>query len=170
MDVSALADRMARFPASLSALLDGLAEADARWRPASGAWSILEIVRHLGDEEVDDFRARVRSTLEDPARDWAPIDPEGWARDRRYNEDDLGEALARFARERADSIAWLRSLDGVDYARAFEHPRFGPIAAGDLLTSWAAHDALHLRQITKRLHELALRDSGGFSAAYAGDW
>jgi len=37
-------------------------------------------VNHLVDEEEGDFRLRLRSTLEDPARDWPPIDPEGWAR------------------------------------------------------------------------------------------
>lgn len=168
MNVAGLIERMSRTPRGIEALVGGLSEADARWKPASGAWSILEIVRHLGDEEVEDFRARVRATLEGTA--WAPIDPEGWARDRRYNEGDLGEALARFARERAASIEWLRGLGEVDWGRVHEHPKLGPIRAGDVMVSWAAHDALHVRQIAKRLYELVGRDGVGFSAEYAGAW
>ncbi|NUP91044.1 MAG: DinB family protein, partial [Candidatus Sumerlaeia bacterium] len=49
------------------------------------------------------------------------------------------------------------------------HPKAGPLRAGDLLAAWAAHDALHLRQIAKRLLDLARRDAGGFKTDYAGD-
>jgi DinB superfamily len=170
MNLGAMIDRMQRLPAALSALLADVHRDDARFKPPSGAWSILEIVHHLGDEEVDDFRTHVRSTLDDPARPWAPIDPEAWARDRHYNDDDLTEALARFARERAVSVAWLRSLADVEWSRSYAHPKAGPIAAGDVMLSWVAHDALHLRQISKRLYELALRDAPNFSAEYAGPW
>ncbi len=42
--------------------------------------------------------------------------------------------------------------------------------AGTLFASWLAHDALHLRQIAKRMYELAVRDAGSFDTKYAGDW
>lgn len=170
MNHLALVERMATFPGAVAELIRGVSDEDARWRPASGAWSILEIVCHLGDEEVEDFRARVRSTLEDPERAWTPIDPEGWATQRAYNEADLGEAIERLAREREVSVQWLRSLESPDWSRAWVHPKFGPQRAGDVMVSWAAHDALHLRQLAKRLYELGVRDGGGFDAGYAGDW
>jgi len=170
MNVKLLVDRMEVFPGAIASLTRGVAPEDARWKPESGAWSILEVVRHLGDEEVDDFRARVRSTLEDPSRAWSPIDPEGWARERSYNEGDLLEAVDRFARERDASVQWLRTLISPDWTKAYRHPKAGPIAAGDVMASWAAHDALHLRQISKRMYELAGRDGGGFKTSYAGSW
>jgi hypothetical protein len=43
-------DRMERFPATLSTLLADIPNQDARFKPQTGAWSILEILRHLGDE------------------------------------------------------------------------------------------------------------------------
>jgi hypothetical protein len=58
----------------------------------------------------------------------------------------------------------------VDWSVAYQHPKVGPIRAGDLLTGWAAHDALHLRQISKRLFQLAERDGAGFTSRYAGEW
>ncbi len=166
-------ERLERAPLALRSLVAIVSPHDARWRGPTGGWSIIEIVRHMGDEEVDDFRARLRSTLEDPARAWLPIDPEGWARDRKYIEDDLAEAVERICAERSVSLSWLRSLGEpamVDWARVHQHPKFGPISAGDLLASWAAHDALHLRQIAKRLFELTQRDAAPASTTYAGEW
>lgn len=160
---------MERFPPALQTLLAHLPPEDARQRGAAGQWSILEIIAHLADEEDADFRTRARLTLEDPARDWPKIDPEGWATERRYNERDLSTELDRFAAARAESLAWLRSLDDPDWNTVHEHPR-GNLTAGDLLASWAAHDALHLRQIAKRLHELAARDAPGRDIGYAGPW
>lgn len=164
--------RMEVFPGTLDALLTGLPREEARFKPPSGAWSILEIVCHLGDEEVQDFRSRLRWVLEHRSGEWPPIDPEGWAREREYNERDLADSIERFARERRASLEWLRGVIAgkPDWAAAYEHPRFGPIRAGDLLASWAAHDALHLRQIAKRLHELASADAPGFETGYAGEW
>jgi hypothetical protein len=143
---------------------------DARWKPADGAWSILEIIMHLCDEEVDDFRTRVRLTLEDAAQSWPPIDPPRWAVERRYNEADLQRAVDRFVRERTESVRWLLSLGDADWTVAHHHPKFGPIRAGDLLASWTAHDALHLRQIAKRMHQLAQHHGGEFRTGYAGEW
>ena len=170
MDAARIIDRMEGAPAALVSLLAGIPIEDARWKPSAADWSILEVVCHLGDEEVEDFRMRLRLTLERPGDAWPGIDPEGVARERKYNEQDLGKALERFAHERRDSMRWLRSLGEVDWAAAYEHPKLGPIAAGELLVSWAAHDALHLRQIAKRLHQLAERDGGGYLSRYAGSW
>jgi hypothetical protein len=79
VNARALIDRLERFADILPAVVDGLSEADARWRPDGTGWSILEIVTHMADEEVEDFRRRVDLTLRDPEAAWPPIDPEGWA-------------------------------------------------------------------------------------------
>lgn len=171
MNTQTLICRLERFPAALSAAVATASPADLRFKPPSGNWSVLEVVCHLADEEVDDFRARIRFILDRTPGTWSPIEPSAWARDRRYNEQDPASALARFVSERARSIAWLRTLPlHTDWALAYPHPELGPVRAGDLLASWAAHDALHLRQIAKRFWELASRDAPGFSTAYAGEW
>lgn len=162
-----------RFPGVLRPLLDGLTGDETRHRPPSGAWSIVEIVNHLADEEVDDFPRRLRLILEDPEQDWPGIDPDGWAKQRDYQSLDLQESLERFARQRAESVQWLRALERStsppDFSITKHDPR-GTMAAGDMLASWLAHDMLHLRQIAKRLYELAEIRAGGYSPAYAGPW
>lgn len=143
---------------------------DARWRPDPGSWSILEIVCHLADEESADFRTRTLMTLEDPEADWPPIDPQGWAIERNYQSMDLKEQLDRFLALRRESIAMLRSLTDPDWSRTHTHPVFGSATAGQMLACWCAHDALHLRQLSKRLYQLAQRDGGGVPLDYAGTW
>ncbi|HVZ94965.1 MAG TPA: DinB family protein [Phycisphaerales bacterium] len=170
MNAENLIRRLDDFGRALPAAVSVVTADEARWKPPSGAWSILEIVCHLGDEETDDFRTRLKLTLESPNSVWPPIDPEGWARERGYLDRELGPAVQSFVNERRRSVDWLRSLKHPDWARAHVHPKFGPISAGSLLASWAAHDALHLRQIAKRLYELARLDAGEHKIDYAGEW
>jgi hypothetical protein len=170
MNVQKLIDSLDHFGSLLPRLIQSLPLDDARWKPPDGAWSILEVVCHLGDEEEFDFRTRVQSTLADPDEAWPPIDPEGWAVERRYNEQRLDAAVTRFVRLRQESVAWLRSLGEPDWSRTYQHPKFGPFRAGDIFAAWVAHDLLHLRQITKRLYQIVERDAGTYHVKYAGDW
>lgn len=171
MNVDRIMARLERFAEVLPAMVKGLDQREACWKPPSGAWSILEIVCHLADEEVEDFRTRLRLTQEDPAAPWPGIDPVGWAKSRSYGGRSLEQETARFVRERRASVAWLRSLARPDWEVTTLRPH-GPVRAGDLLVSWSAHDALHARQIAKRLFELAGEDGKpeGYSTRYAGEW
>ena len=172
MNLPRIIAQLARAPASISALIAPLNAEEYRFKPPTGAWSILEIINHLADEDRDDFRFRLKSTLENPATPWPPTNPEAWAVERNYQDRDLAESLARFVYERDESLRWLRSLNNPDWSVAYIHQRHGPVHAGELLASWPAHDALHIRQIAKRLFELAQREgaAAGFGIGYAGQW
>lgn len=167
MDVPVFCARLRSSAAAIAAVLEGLDDDSARWRPQPGAWSVVEIVNHLADEEDEDFRARLASTLDDPSAAWAPIDPEGAVVSRGHGERDLGPSLERFIDERGATLQWLASLEAPDFDRAHEHPALGRLRAGDLLAAWAAHDLLHLKQLTQRLVELTRRDAEPFHIAYA---
>lgn len=170
MQIEALVRRMARFPAAVEALVESLGPDDARWRPAGGGWSVLEIVNHLADEELEDFRERLKRTLEDPGLAWPSIDPEAAVTARAFNERDPAESLSRLTARRGESVDWLCGLEAPDWSSTHVHPDIGPLSAADLLVSWAAHDALHLRQLARRMFQLAGRDVAGASTAYAGGW
>ena len=158
------------FGETLPQLVSNVSAENAKWKPPTQNWSILEIVCHLVDEEVEDFRRRVQMTLEDPSQEWASINPEIWAVERKYNEQNLQEKVQAFVAERTKSIDWLEGLSGADWNKAYQHKHFGPMRAGDLLVAWTAHDQLHVRQIAKRKFELVRRDAGDYVADYAGDW
>lgn len=163
-------DRLERSGDAICAIAEVASPLDARWRPDPSSWSILEIVCHLVDEELEDFRARVFSTLEDPSRAWTPIDPQGWATQRDYQSRDLDQSLGSFRDRRSESIRLLRALESPDWSRAYRHPEFGELSAAYMLSCWAAHDALHLRQLSRRLYQLAQRDGSDEQLLYAGSW
>ena len=169
MRLQPILERMGRFPDVLDALLAGVSAEEARWSPDGEAWSMVEVVDHLVDEEELDFGPRLRVVLEDPTRDYTPNDPEGLVLGRRGEARDLASALASFRELRAASLSWLRTLEGAAWEQERHHPRIGTLSAGDLLASWVAHDALHLRQLAHLLHQLAEHDSG-CDASYAGGW
>jgi hypothetical protein len=170
MDAPALIDRLRAHADVFTALSAWVGAEQARWKPEPAQWSILEVVNHLGDEEVEDFRTRLDCTLHRKGEPWPKIDPQGWAVARGYNQRDLAESLERFCRARADSLDWLVALGQPDWSVAYEHPRFGPITAGDLLTAWVAHDHIHIRQINRLHRQYLVSVLSGHSPDYAGSW
>ena len=139
------------------------------WRPAENKWNLLEIVCHLLDEEVYDFRARVKHTLETPGKTMPSIDPTGWVLEKKYASRNFDETLALFLNERIESINYLRSLKKVNWQSAYHHPLLGEMSAENFLYNWLAHDYLHIRQIN-RYHFLYLKEKSGIDLSYAGDW
>lgn len=165
-----LIDRLEAFPGLLSALLGEARGAEWTWRPDGGGWALVEILGHLLREEREDFRPRLRLTLDSPGSPWPPIDPEGAVIAGRDIEGDPAGMLGQFIHERRASVDWLRGLGVVDWGRLYRHPTIGAIRAGDLLAAWADHDSLHARQIIKRRHQRTELDAGGYSCRYAGEW
>jgi hypothetical protein len=155
---------------AIRALVSALEPEQAGWRPDADAWSILEVINHLADEEAEDFRQRLDLCLHRPETAWPAIDPQGWITDRGYAARDLSESLARFEAERDRSLAWLAGLEAPDWDRANVHPVFGAMSAGSLLRSWLAHDLLHIRQLCELQYAWTVAQSEPYDPGYAGEW
>lgn len=166
-------DALARLTANadvIAALARPVSDAHARWKPAPDRWSLLEVVCHLYDEEREDFRTRVRLTLEDPAADWPPIHPGVWVTERAYNVQDPATQLEAWRQERRVSLEWLRGLHNPNWESTHTRPECGSASAGQILDAWVAHDHLHIRQLNQ-LHWLWLAQTADpFSLDYAGGW
>ena len=158
---------LARLPAILAALLEGRDAAAWRERPAAAEWSPLEIVCHLRDEEAEDFGARVRVVVAG-GTGFVPIDPERWAVERRYRDDDPPAALAAFAERRAANLAFLPTFDPDRLRATVTQPGTGTLSGLDLLAAWVTHDRLHLAQLTATLARLGERRWVPLRAEYAG--
>ncbi len=169
MDIDSLASRMAENAARIRALVRGVSDQQARWKPDPASWSILEVVHHLLDEEREDFRVRLDYTLHHPDELWPAIDPGGWVTSRRYNEKDPKATLDQFLAERDASLAWLKTLSAPEWETAHEAP-FGSISAGDLLAAWVAHDLLHMRQLVELHWHDTITELEPFRTQYAGEW
>ena len=170
MRLDRIVERLQANAGIVSALAGHVSDEQAGWKPAPDKWSIVEVVTHLADEEVEDFRTRVDFTLHRPGEGWPAIDPRGWVDERAYRDQPLKESLARFLRNRAESLAWLGTLDSPDWTSAHQPPGLEPITAGDLLISWVGHDFIHIRQLNRLHREFFLRSVPEFSADYAGRW
>ena len=153
----------------IRSLVIGVPLEQARWRPNSDAWSMLEVVHHLYDEEREDFRRRLDHVLFHPGQTWPGIDPGGWVVQRRYNEQDFEQIVAGFMREREQSIRWLKSLEFPNWQASYAAP-WGSITAGDLLASWVAHDLLHVRQLVDLQWAYTTRQLEPYKVEYAGQW
>jgi hypothetical protein len=169
MDVAFLKRQLVNDAERIGVLVTGVALDEARWRPDSESWSILEVVNHLYDEEREDFRVRLDIILHDPDRPWPPIDPQGWVAARRYNERKLEESLANFLAERRASLQWLDALEGPDWDAAYQAP-WGVVRAGDMFAAWVTHDQLHMRQLVELHRALTERHAEPYELGYAGDW
>lgn len=150
-------------------LLKEIPEKHYLWRPKPEKWCLLEIVCHLLDEEIFDFKARVTHALENPEKQLIPIDPEGWVTRKNYSSKKYEETLQSFLKERDDSVAWLKQLKYVNWNNALYHPELGDLSAELFLRNWLAHDYLHIRQILRYKFEF-LKSSSNVSLDYAGNW
>ena len=170
MNPEFLFDRLAAGAPAIAGLVAGLSAAAVARRPKPSQWSVLEILCHLRDEEREDFRVRIDYTLNRPGETWPGIDPQEWVTARGYADEDLAAVLADFLAERDDSLRWLRDLADPDWNLAYDHPKLGRLAAGDLLASWAAHDLLHLRQLDGTVFAMVCAAAQPHGTAYAGRW
>ena len=170
MDLSSCIARLRANGAVIVALARQLDGDAARWSPGPEAWSALEVINHLADEEAEDFRTRVRITLSASQDPFPPIDPQGWVTSRDYAGRPMDASVQRFAFERAASLGWLLGLGAVDLSAVQVHPVFGSIRAGDLLAAWVDHDLHHMRQLVELQHGWWARVVPPFEAGYAGDW
>jgi hypothetical protein len=155
---------------AIDALVSGVAVDVARSAPAPGKWSINEVIGHLIDEERHDFRVRIDYMLRKASDSWPPIDPQRTVREANFNDLALDALRTEFARERAQSLAWLAGLHDADWDASYVHPKMGSFTAASMLRAWAAHDLLHLRQIERILFQHLGRSGEPDRTDYAGEW
>lgn len=155
---------------TIQALTRGLTTEQARWKPNANAWSILEVINHLYDEEREDFRARLDKILFHPTEPWEPIHPTAWVTERAYNARELDTSVNSFLTERENSLRWLKGLNAPDWEAAVTAPWGGEFKAGDMFSSWVTHDVLHLRQLVELHYALVQQNALPYEIGYAGDW
>jgi hypothetical protein len=169
MELDRFLTQMADDAQRVRALVEGISDEQARWRPDPESWSILEVVNHLLDEEREDFRVLLDLALHRLDEERPRIDPGAWVTERGYNERDLEESLQGFLAAREESLAWLRGLSAPDWEAVYQAP-WGPIRAGDVFAAWVAHDLLHMRQLVELHWAYTTCQLQPYEVEYAGEW
>jgi hypothetical protein len=141
---------LARTPATLTTLLDGLAETWIRGTEGPDTFSPFDVVGHLIDGEETDWLPRARIIL---ARGPDPrFEPYDRFRHRARNANrTLTSLLEELARLRAANLETLRSwqLSDADLELEGVHPVFGHVTMRQLLAGWVVHDLEHVAQIAR---------------------
>jgi hypothetical protein len=142
-------DQLQATPEILRALMGGLFEEDANWKPAPGRFSVAEVLEHLSHVEGHCFRLRLDQTLAEDGVPWEPYDPEVYEAAGQYSGREAEDSFDHFEEQREDNVALLRNLPPGALDLAGAHAKLGRITLGELLNEWAFHDLGHIRQIAE---------------------
>ena len=139
---SVLIESLAATPRDLQRMLRRVDDEHARWRPASDAWCIADIVAHLSYTEIL-YLARLRRVVAEDNPQVALITDPG--------EHDLARSLTllfdEFAAHRAETVAFLSDLEQRDWGRSLVHETTGATRLRDQVQALVTHDNEHLGEI-----------------------
>ncbi len=117
-----------------------------QFRPSVGAWSIHELVIHLADTEANCY-GRLRRGIAEPGSAIFAYDPDAWATELHYHDQDCDEALHLFKWLRRLSFKLIQSLPEDAWARTMEHPQNGTMTLDDWLVCYDDHALAHIKQM-----------------------
>jgi hypothetical protein len=136
--------------ANLARLIAGLSAQQLTFRPTDEKWSIVEILAHLGEDELA-TSWRYRQMIEHDGCSLSGFDQDLWARLGTYAVWDAGEALELFRLLRSANLRMLASLSPEQWEHSGEHTERGRLTVADLARHMAAHDINHIQQIERLL-------------------
>jgi hypothetical protein len=152
---------LARTPAVLSGLLNGLPQAWLDCREGPKTFSPIDVLGHLIYAEQVDWLPRIQIVLEHgEARPFDPFDRVGFQE--LIEGKSMDELLTTFATLRKQSLKALSALklQPATLVRMGTHPALGRVTLGQLLAAWVVHDLGHLAQI-ERVMARQYRDAVG---------
>ena len=139
--------RMAETCDELPGLIADLSHSQLATRAADGGWSVGWVVCHLRDVEEAYFE-RVGFILINERPFLSTFDPDRWAAERQYRQQDPHLALECFLRARRATLAALRALAPSEWERGGQHSLRGFMTIRRIVHGWAKHDTEHITQIT----------------------
>jgi hypothetical protein len=153
----------------IRAMLAGITQEEAAFKPNAESWSILEVTCHLYDLEREDFREHLDFILHRQHEEYHAIDPQAWITERNYNQQDFAGMREKFFAERQKSLVWLREISDSDWDITYTS-EYGSVSAGEMFSCWIAHDNLHLRQMVELRRARIETITKPYPIEYAGDW
>ncbi|HVZ41485.1 MAG TPA: DinB family protein [Candidatus Kapabacteria bacterium] len=125
------------------------------YRPASGEWTIHEILIHIADSEANSF-IRARRFIAEPGSTVMAYDQDLWAVRLDYHNRNIEEALALFRELRRSTYSLVRSLPESTWSNTVSHPENGVMSMDDWLRIYEAHVPGHIAQM-QRVHDAWLQ-------------
>jgi FMN phosphatase YigB (HAD superfamily) len=132
---------------TLLTLLAGLTPEVWSKRPASGAWSLTEIVCHLRDIDYEVHAPRLALILSVDSPFLPAVDTDPWAEERGYASQSGPDALATLTERRIQTLRLLASIPPEAWQRPARHALLGPTNLAEVAAIAADHELLHLADI-----------------------
>jgi uncharacterized damage-inducible protein DinB len=127
-------------------------------RPDPERFTLREVIAHLADWDTV-FLGRMRQTRDSDRPTLQGIDEGQVAIDHDYARLDPAESLARHKANRAEMVAFLRTLSPAQWERAGSHTELGPITLSAQAVLVGAHDGYHRQQAVEWLAQAADREA-----------
>jgi hypothetical protein len=137
-------------PKKLERLIRGRSAAKLRKRPASGKWSVGEILAHLADGEVV-TGWRMRQILGAPGTPIQAFDQDAWAIACHYANQEPRKSVQRFSAVREANLGLLKILEPEQWKHYGMHAERGQESIEHIVRMKAAHDINHIQQIERIL-------------------
>jgi hypothetical protein len=141
-------EKLSATPQRAAEILHGLSDEQLSWKPTE-FFSLRESILHLRDIDVEGYENRIQMILSEDSPMLPDVDGGKLARERNYNVQPIGPALADLARSRAASVERLRACSEADLGRTAEMEGVGKIELRRLLELWMQHDADHLADMAE---------------------
>lgn len=141
-----------RTPECIAELIASAAPEKLSARPASGKWSVGEILAHLAEDEIA-TAWRYRQMVEHNEIDLAGFDQDLWARLGDYAARSPQESLELFRLLRDANLRFLGQLSEEQWECSGIHAERGRITVRELAAHMAGHDANHVEQIRRILEK-----------------
>lgn len=146
----AMIEQIRNLPAQMTALVQGLSEAELTTHFLEGEWTVAQNVHHVVDSHVNSY-IRFKLILAEDHPTLKPYDQETWAEFTDATRVDVEPSLQilRGLHHRWGQV--FESLDEAQWARTGFHPEVGDISVEWILGHYAAHGEGHLDQIRRTL-------------------
>jgi len=115
---------------------------------APGKWSVRHVVQHLADSELV-WGYRLRMVLAEDRPRLTGYDQDLWAERLRYDEASAELAVDEFAILRRSNLRLLASAPDNAFKRVGVHAERGEESVEHMISLYAGHDLLHLRQLDR---------------------
>ena len=140
-------------PALIGELIGGVPGELLKQRPATGKWSVAEIVAHLAEDEIA-TAWRYRQMVEQSGIALGGFDQDLWARLGDYGSRNPQDSLSLYRLLREANVQFLRALSPAEWECFGIHAERGRISVRDLARHMVGHDLNHIEQIRKILSEV----------------
>ena len=127
---------------------------EIRRRPRAGGFCLLEHAWHLADLETEGYGVRIARLLTEPRPHFDDFRGDLIAEQRRYIEQAIEPAIARFVSQREANVARLRNVTPEQWQLLATQEGAGEVTLARVAEMMSEHDRSHAREIADLLREM----------------